>query len=243
MFDILYSFSLNPFYRIAATKIDPIVKPLGFHRYGRFYYRIINDVVQHFCLLWRHYDFTIRFELSSVYEDAERITEGYEIARLIDGSNQWLGLQSVETAPNIYTLTGPSASFGLGVFKRCSDECVNVLQKYLLPFFEKSTNSATAYEASKQSGLLQLRKFSDIQEPETINSLGFLLGMGKIEQAEILLKYYIENNSKYNQRWWQEKEHEYIELLNAIQNKRANDIQNYMNQKKSATYKEFRWKT
>ena len=38
----------SEFYKAAKTAIDPMVKPLGFRRRGRFYYRIVNDIVQQF---------------------------------------------------------------------------------------------------------------------------------------------------------------------------------------------------
>ena len=85
------------FYSIAKQAITPIVKPLEFRCRGRFYYRIIDNVVQQFCLLWLNHDFTIRFNISSVYADNDRLIEGNEVAKIINGSNNmWLGQRLVQ---------------------------------------------------------------------------------------------------------------------------------------------------
>ena len=84
----------NSFYQIVKQRINPIVKPFGFRIRDRFYHRIINNVVQQFCLLHLARDFTIRFHIFSVYDDNYRTMEGDEVHRLIDGTNDWLAFRT-----------------------------------------------------------------------------------------------------------------------------------------------------
>ena len=99
----------SEFYKAAKAAIDPMVKPLGFRRCGRFYYRIVNDIVQQFCLFWLRFDFTVRFRVTSVYDSSAELIEGDEIYQLINGTNEWLGLRMVETTPGVLAYEGPCA--------------------------------------------------------------------------------------------------------------------------------------
>ena len=59
----------NPIYAATHAQFVPLVQPLGFRCIGnRYYYRIVGDVVQQFCVLCLHRQCTIRFGMSSVYE-------------------------------------------------------------------------------------------------------------------------------------------------------------------------------
>ena len=77
----------SDFYKAVKPALDLVVRPLGFRSRDRFYYRIVNDVVQQFCLLYRNLDFTLRFDVASVYAD-NILAEGHDIYRLINGTNQ-----------------------------------------------------------------------------------------------------------------------------------------------------------
>ena len=80
------------FCAFACKEIEKIVRPLGFKRYHRFFYRITDDgVVQQFCLLCLHSKFTIRFTLNSIFCDNDKTKEGSEICQIIDGTNSWIG--------------------------------------------------------------------------------------------------------------------------------------------------------
>ena len=91
----------SEFYKAAKAAMDPLGKPLGFRRRGQFYDRIVNDVVQQFCPFWRHFNFTIRFRVTSVYDSSVELVEGGEIYQLINGTNEWLGPRMVEKAPGV----------------------------------------------------------------------------------------------------------------------------------------------
>ena len=73
-------------------EIEKIVRPLGFKRYHRFFYRVTDDgVVQQFCLLFLKGKFTIRFTLNSIFSDNDKTKEGSELYQVIDGTNSWIG--------------------------------------------------------------------------------------------------------------------------------------------------------
>ena len=189
------------FYSIAKQAITPIVKPLEFRCRGRFYYRIIDNVVQQFCLLWLNHDFTIRFNISSVYADNDRLIEGNEVAKIINGSNNmWLGQRLVQG--------------------------------------EKACNSASAYKMAKDANIF----LTIHQEPDSYESLGFLLDQQRWKQSAALIKYYLDNSHLYNQKWWIPREQEYQQLYEALVNMDTAYIKQYMDGKKSATYRLFRYK-
>ena len=94
----------NPIYAATHAQFVPLVQPLGFCCIGnRYYYRIIGDVVQQFCVLCLHRQCTIRFGMSSVYEENDRKNEGAEVYTLIDGTKRWIVESSEEIAPGVYT--------------------------------------------------------------------------------------------------------------------------------------------
>lgn len=86
----------NAFYSAVRKQIEPQVAPLGFCLDRQYYYRIVQDVVQQFCPLWLHHDFTVRFTLRSLYQDNTRRAEGLDVMQLVDGSNRWLGSAILE---------------------------------------------------------------------------------------------------------------------------------------------------
>lgn len=215
-----------PFYLRTAQAIDPIVKPLGFRRQGRFYHRIVGKVVQQFCLLWLNCDFTIRFHLSSVYGANDKTVEGEDAAILIDGSHMWLGdLMDVHPQQRSY-------------LRKCTDTCVDVLTNHLLPWFECSIDSVSAYEMTKEIGIAR----TIFQEPDACESLGFLLDMERWEQSAALVKYYIDNSHLFRQKWWEPLEQEYGELYASLANRDMAYLNQYKDRKKAQTYRLFRYK-
>lgn len=216
------------FYSVAKQAITPIVKPLGFRCQGRFYYRIIDNVVQQFCLLWRNHDFTIRFNISSVYADNDRLIEGNEVAKIINGSNNmWLGQQLVQGKG---ATTSPCPNYS-----DCVNTCVDALTNYLIPWFDRASNSASAYKMAKDSNIF----LTTHQEPDSYRSLGFLLDQKLWEQSATLIKYYLDNSYLYNQKWWIPREQEYQQLYGALVNLDTVYLEQYMDGKKSATYRLF----
>lgn len=223
------------FYSTAKRAIAPIVKPLGFRSQGRFYYRIIDNVVQQFCLLWRNHDFTVRFHISSVYAENDRYMEGNEVAKLIDGTNTWLGQRLVpEGQPQRFSLQGPAS----GLFPDSSgyaNTCVDVLTEYLLPWFNAASDSASAYRMAKEAKLF----LTPHQEPDSHRSLGFLLDQKQWEQSAILIKYYLDHGHLYNQKWWTQREREYQPLYQALIHVDTAYLDQYMSAKKAETYRLF----
>ena len=65
--------------------------------------------------------------------------------------------------------------------------------------------------------------------------IGFYLLEKRYDKAKEVLEYYIENKNKWNKRWWEEKEAEYQELYDAIENNDMNYIQRYKIGKKRKT--------
>lgn len=229
---------LSSFYSVVKKQIGPMVRPLGFRCHSRYYYRIIQDVVQQFCPLCLSHNVTIRFAVHSVYEDNRRISEGDEVMRLIDGTNGWLISAYTETAPQQYAA---QEAFGIGLQKhtRSADICAEVLRTYLLPWFEANTDSEKAYLACRAAGLFSPAGL----EQDSIKSLGFLLGMREWERAGEVLRPYIEHTVSCNQHWWSEKAPEYTELYDALCRKDIPCLRDYMESKRENTCREFRWKS
>lgn len=88
----------NAFYSAVIKQIEPQVAPLGFRHDRQYYYRIVQDVVQQFCPLWLHHDFTIRFTLRSLYQDNMRRAEGLDVMQLVgaDGAGISAALSGVD---------------------------------------------------------------------------------------------------------------------------------------------------
>lgn len=225
------------FYKTVKQRINPIVKPLGFRTHSRFYHRIVNNVVQQFCLFHRGGDFTIRFCLSSVYDINDLITDGMEIHQLIDGTYNWFGTRIVGKVSGIDVVENPYINMGPETLQKAADVCANALERYLLPWFFKATTSEDALSAERAF------KTDRYRESGTNNEIGLLLDMGKYEAVAEILNYYIQNNDRYNQSWWKHIEAEYKQLYLAITQNDQLYINNYMDQKKSATYAELKWKS
>ena len=230
----------NPFYQIVKQRINPIVKPYGFRIRDRFYHRIINNVVQQFCLLHLERDFTIRFNISSVYDNNDRTMEGDELYRLIDGTDDWFGTQVVGKILGLDVYENPYADMKPETLQKAADVCANALETYLLPWFSRTTTSEDAFRAASASNLLGFDK--RFNEPGCDHEIGFLLDMGKDKAVAEILDYYIQNNKKYNKSWWEETGPEYKRLYTAIIKDDQTYIGGYMKQKKVATYAEFKWK-
>lgn len=227
----------SPFYNVVKKQIEPIIKPLGFRSYRRYYYRIINDVVQQFCPLWLYHDFTIRFVLRSLYQDNERTTEGDEVMRLINGTNRWLGPTSTEIAPDYYAANEDFCTLSQKTYQISADICEQVLSEYLLPWFEENTDSAKAYTACKTAELF----LPDEGVAEPVGGLGFLLGMGEWDRACEALRPYIEHTICCNPNWWNMVEADYTPLYHALAEKDISYVQTYMEEKRQKNYKEFHW--
>ena len=224
------------FYSTTKRALAPIVKPLGFRCKGRFYHRIIDNVVQQFCLLWLKHDFTIRFHISSVFGDNDKHIEGSEIAKLIDGSNNmWLGQRMVKSElQQQFSLQGPSANL-FPNYNECANTCVDMLVNYLIPWFNGANTSASAYKMAKEANIFDPLR----QEHDSYKCLGFLLDMELWDQSATLIKYYLDNNRLYNQIWWKPREQEYRQLYDALTNGDTLYLKQYMDNKKSQTYSLF----
>jgi hypothetical protein len=229
----------NPFYQIVKQRINPIVKPYGFRVRDRFYHRIINNVVQQFCLFYRYRDFTIRFCISSVYNDNQKTTDGHEVHLLIDGTGSWFGTRVVGKAFGLDVLENPYADMSPESLQQAAEVCADALDKYLLPWFSQAATSEDALAAIKS---LNLPGYKRYDEPGSHIEIGFLLDMGKLDKVSEILNYYIQNSDRYNAWWWQETGPEYKQLYDAIINNDHIFINKYMEQKRAATFAELKWK-
>lgn len=221
------------FYAFTCKEIKRIVKPLGFKKYGRFFYRITEDgVVQQFCLLCLHGDFTIRFSLDSIFGDNDRTEEGSDIYQLIDGTNEWIGHnfdRNVINGMTVYTSNKNS-------YTEATNMCIKVLRDVLLPYFEKTKDIKNAHTFMLENDSLVKHSTTDFDTRE----IGFYLLENNYDKAKEVLEYYIENKDKWNKRWWEEKEVEYQKLYYAIKNGDMNYIQKYKKDKRRKTCSEFR---
>ena len=216
------------FYYLACNEIAKIVKPLGFKRYNRFFYRITEDgVVQQFCLLCLRGVFTIRFTLNSVFCDNDKTKEGSEIYRIIDGTNKWIGENFDRSSINgmtVYNSKSISYEDGISI---CKDALIDVL----LPYFEKTKESKDAHYYMLENDSLVKSGTKDFD----IREIGFCLMEENYDKAKEVLEYYIVNKNKWNKKWWGEKEAEYQELYDAIKSNDVNYIQRYKKDKKRKT--------
>ena len=222
---IMFSFIFCAF---VCKEIEKIVRPLGFKRYHRFFYRITDDgVVQQFCLLCLHGKFTIRFTLNSIFCDNDKTKEGSEIHQIIDGTNSWISEtfeRSVINGMTVYNHKQIS-------YKEAINICKNALQDVLLPYFEKTKDSKNAHDYMIENDSLVKSGTQDFDTRE----IGFYLSKENYDKAREVLEYYIENKNKWNKIWWEEKEVEYQELYDAIKNNDMNYIQEYKKDKKRKT--------
>lgn len=216
------------FYRGVKPALISVVKPLGFRSRGRSYYRVVNDVVQRFCLLYRNYDFTIRFHVASVYGD-DCLAEGHDIHRLIDGTNKWLGIQLKEEAPGKLGYVGPCAADPVHPdLELCGKVCAEVVKGYLLPFFSEAVDAESAHR------LLHER---ELEREDHIFCYPFFLGTGEWERALSSLKEYLSMDhgpSNYWNELW--KLHDALDALDVAA------VLEYMGKKEAATYETLHWK-
>ena len=150
----------------------------------------------------------------------------------------WLGqkLAQDEQRQQVYWHGPVSSSFPN--YSDYTNICLDVLTNYLIPWFEKANNSASAYKMSKEANLF----LTTHQEPDSYRSLGFLLDQEQWEQSAILIKYYLDNSHFYNPKWWTQREHEYQLLYKALVNMDTTYLNQYMSQKKAETYRLFHYK-
>ena len=221
------------FYAFACKEIEKIVRPLGFKRYHRFFYRVTDDgVVQQFCLLCLHGKFTIRFTLNSIFCDNDKTKEGSEIHQIIDGTNSWIGEnfeRSVINGRTVYNHKQISYEEAINI-------CKNALRDVLLPYFEKTKDSKNAHNFMLENDSLVKYGTNEFDWRE----IGFYLAEGNYDKVKEVLEYDIENKDGWNKIWWAENEVEYQELYNAIINNDMNYIQRYKKDKKRKTCLEFR---
>ena len=222
------------FYFFACKEIEKMVKPLGFKRYHRFFYRVTEDgVVQQFCLLCLHGDFTIRYSVNSIYGDNEKVQEGSDIYQLIDGTNKWIGSNydsNVINGMTVYT-------YKKIAYEEAVDMCKNILQDMLLPCFEKIKDIKNAHNFMLENDSPPVKngtKDFDYRE------IGFYLAEENYDKVKEVLEYYIGNKNEWNKLWWAEIESEYQKLYNAIINNDLDYIQRYKKDKKRKTFLEFR---
>ena len=215
----------SDFYKAVKPALDLVVRPLGFRSRDRFYYRIVNDVVQQFCLLYRNLDFTLRFDVASVYAD-NILAEGHDIYRLINGTNQWLGLRRVQKASGELVYEGPVAADPICPDLRlCADACTDAVKRYLLPFFDEAADSESAHR------LLHQRVWDGRSSDDHTLCVGFLLGMGEWEQARDALKQYLDRPREEGMFW-----NELWKLYDALDSYDVSCILDYMEKKEVAAY-------
>lgn len=73
-------------------------------------------------------------------------------------------------------------------------------------------------------------------------NLGFFLGMGDWDAAGELLGHYIAHSDRYNQTWWKPRADICKGLHTALLANDQSAIADYMAQRRTASYREFRWK-
>ncbi len=221
------------FFATAGKEIKKIVKPLGFKKYGRFFYRITADgVVQQFCLLCLHGKFTIRFTLNSIFGDNDKTKEGSEIHQIIDGTKQWIGENFDRNVVNGMTVYNHKSIS----YQEAIEICKNVLNEVLIPYFERAKDIKNAHKFMLENDSLVKAGTKDFDTRE----IGFYLSEENYDKAKQILEYYIENKDKWNKRWWEEKEVEYQRLFDAIKNSDMNYIQKYKKEKEIKTCSEYR---
>ncbi len=230
----------NPIYAATHAQFMPLVQPLGFRCIeNRYYYRIVGDVVQQFCVLCLHRQCTIRFCMSSVYEENDRKREGAEVYTLIDGTKRWIVESSKELAPSVFAtderLLQPDGDY----FAYAAARCTEVLQKVLLPWFEANTTPKQAMEAMRT---VRAAEGWDMQKPQD-KDVGFLLATQQWAQAAAILNaYFVTQTVPCNRIWRDENAAWAIPLCHALQ---ANDlpfVRAYMDKRKAETCRAFKWK-
>ena len=182
----------NPIYAATHAQFMPLVQPLGFRCIeNRYYYRIVGDVVQQFCVLCLHRQCTIRFCMSSVYEENDRKREGAEVYTLIDGTKRWIVESSKELAPSVFAtderLLQPDGDY----FAYAAARCTEVLQKVLLPWFEANTTPKQAMEAmQKQIAGVAMAAAGKILKEQADSSVDrsiydqYIAGIGESHEAD-----------------------------------------------------------
>lgn len=214
----------DPFRPIAKNTIHPLAKAAGFRNRGNYYYRIVNDVVQQFCLLHLRMGFTIRFHISSVYNDNRYDREGWEVCRLINNANDFIGCYPTLLVPHPfdedYNLR-PDAS---------AEICRKAFQEYLLPWFDRTQSPASAYSAAQE-----------LPQVSPLFTFGHLLAEDRLADAEHLL-HDLCTPKTTDSKWWLENKPVFAALHRAVSEQDHEFIRQYMEQKKTATYKEFHWK-
>ena len=220
------------FYSMVCKEIKRIVKPLGFEKYNRFFYRITDDgVVQQFCFLCLRGEFTIRFTLNSIFADNDKTKEGSEVHKIIDGTNKWIGEGFDMSAINGMTVYNHKRIS----YEEATEKCKAVLNEVLIPYFEKAKDVKIAHELMLKNDSLIKAGANDFDCRE----IGFYLSEENYGMVKQVLEYYLDNKEKWNKRWWKEKEVEYQKLCDAIKTNDVNYINEYKKDKKKKTYAEF----
>ena len=176
--------------------------------------------------------FTIRFTLNSILGDNDKTNEGSEIHQIIDGTNSWIGEDFDMNVINGMTVYNHKPISYEEAVNRCKD----VLQKYLLPYFDKTKDIINAHKFMLENDSPVKKGTKDFDTRE----IGFYLLENNYDKAKEVLEYYIENKDKWNKRWWEEKEVEYQKLYDEIKNSDMNYIQKYKKEKEIKTCSEFR---
>ena len=211
--------SASTFYQLAGKQIKELVRPYGFKKNGKFFYRITEEgIIQQFCLLWLHNDFTIRFYLTIIFGYNGRDIEGAEIYEITNGSiNQWLsdcrsGYQIDPEFPE----------------NNAANICVQAVKETLLPFFESHKDPLSAKDFVVKHNPRVTRGIDKYD----IRELDFYLCTADIASVQDYLTYYIENHHRYNKNWWNTVEQEYYQLLDAICLNDREAIALYMDEKR-----------
>lgn len=109
----------------------------GFVPYRNYHNRIINDVFQCFCLHRSRYgtDATVEFcvlPLSQEYKIDKSTCSAMHLKKF-ENSSEWF----------------PYISGDQSSINDCIEQLISYMEKYLMPFFQNSTNCANAYETLK----------------------------------------------------------------------------------------------
>lgn len=124
---------MSLFYTESKRIIKPRVEQYGFKTYGRFFYRVVGDILQEFCILGLNRECTIRFFVKPLCGVEYRDIEGnFELSYLYGKRVEWIyydprDIESIRNAAEILA---------------------NGIEKYLIPWFLKTETVESAYEES-----------------------------------------------------------------------------------------------
>lgn len=155
----------------------PLISEYGFKNYKNAYYRVINDVAQYF-VLHRWVPFgrscTIEFNVFPLCMGLSKksfLTASKDIVQLI-GTTKWWDYDPNNEESVVKTIT----------------QMYTVAKEYLIPFFEKATDSAAAFDEICK---LEKKIYTDIPEgiiKNDYSKICFAIKLGNYDKAIEFLK-------------------------------------------------------